>query len=148
MYKKILVASDGSKLAQSAVEHGAALAKAVGAKLVIVTVTETWSAFQIASGIETGQVDAIREFENAAKSTADNILSAAKEMASSLGADTEVRHVLDRPAAEGIIEAAELEDCDLIVMASQGRRGLGKVMLGSQTAEVLSTSKIPVLVLR
>ncbi|WP_223423898.1 universal stress protein [Tateyamaria pelophila] len=148
MYNKILVATDGSELAQSAVEHGAALARAVGASVLFVTVTETWSAFQIASGIETGQVDAVREFEEAAKTSAQNILNAAKEVAVKLGVQVETHHILDRPAAEGIIQAAELEDCDLIVMASHGRRGLGRVMLGSETAEVLATSKTPVLVLR
>ncbi|NND40925.1 MAG: universal stress protein, partial [Silicimonas sp.] len=54
----------------------------------------------------------------------------------------------DRHPAEGIIEKAELEDCDLIVMASHGRRGVQKMLLGSETAEVISFSEKPVLVLR
>jgi nucleotide-binding universal stress UspA family protein len=148
MYKRILVATDGSELAKMAVEHGTKLAKSVGAKVIIATVTETWSAFQVASGIEGGEVDAVQKFEAAAKEAAQSILDAAKSQADALGVDAETKHVLDRPAAEGIIELSELEDCDLIVMASHGRRGLGRMILGSQTAEVLAMSKKPVLVLR
>lgn len=148
MYKRILIATDGSDLANTAVEHGTKLAKSVGAKVIIATVTETWSAFQVASGIEGGEVDAVQKFEAAAKESAQSILDAAKSQADALGVEAETKHVLDRPAAEGIMELSELEDCDLIVMASHGRRGLGRMILGSQTAEVLAMSKKPVLVLR
>ena len=68
--------------------------------------------------------------------------------AAAVGVACETRHIRDKAPAEGIMETAQLEDCDLIVMASHGRRGLRKMMLGSQTAEVLTHSKTPVLVLR
>ncbi|WP_139115854.1 universal stress protein, partial [Xanthomonas translucens] len=57
-------------------------------------------------------------------------------------------HVLDRYAAEGIIDIATAHQCDLIVMTSHGRRGMSRVLLGSQTAEVLAHSHVPVLVIR
>ncbi len=56
--------------------------------------------------------------------------------------------MLDRYAAEGIIDIATAHQCDLIVMTSHGRRGMSRVLLGSQTAEVLAHSHVPVLVIR
>jgi nucleotide-binding universal stress UspA family protein len=148
MYEKILVATDGSEMAQKAVEHGVRLAKSVGAKIVFVTVTESWSALVIATDAEFGKIDTVNKFEASANGAAAKILDATKDYSAKLGMECETRHVRDRLPAEGIIEAAELEDCDLVIMASHGRRGLGKMMLGSQTAEVLAFSKKPVLVLR
>jgi Universal stress protein UspA and related nucleotide-binding proteins len=57
-------------------------------------------------------------------------------------------HVIERYAADAIVETAESQGCDLIVMASHGRRGLGRLLIGSQTNEVLIRSKVPVLVIR
>jgi nucleotide-binding universal stress UspA family protein len=72
----------------------------------------------------------------------------AGEQADSIGVVSKTRHVKERKPAEGIFDTAELEDCDLIVMASNGRRGLQKMLFGSQTSEVIALSKRPVLVLR
>ena len=148
MYKKILIATDGSQLAQAAIEHGVTLAKSVGSTVVFVTVTENWPVFEMASEVEAGHLGAVSRYEDAVRAAAEKILDEANACAVAQGVKAETRHVIDRPAAEGIIETSELEDCDLIVMASHGRRGLGQMMLGSQTAEVLSFSKKPVLVLR
>lgn len=147
MYKKILVATDGSELAQTAVEQGTCLAKALGAKIVFVTVTESWSSFVIASDVEFGKIDAVKKFEKSARDSAAKILEPAKSHAANLGVEVETLHIHDRAPAEGILEAADLKDCDLLIMASHGRRGIGKMMLGSQTSEVLALSKKPVLVL-
>lgn len=148
MYKKILVATDGSELAEAAVDHGIGLAKAVGAKLVFVTVTEMWSALGIASEIERGKLKAVDAYEEAAHAAAEKVLNAARDKAVQAGLAADTRHVRDERPAEGIMETAELEEADLIIMASHGRRGVNKVLLGSQTAEVLSFCKTPVLVLR
>lgn len=148
MYKRIMVATDGSDMAAKAVEHGVLLAKSVGAEVTFVTVTESWSAFVIASDVEYGKISAVEKFEASAKDAAGKILDAAKKVAAGHDVQCHTRHVHDRLPAEGIVETAELEECELIVMASHGRRGLSKMMLGSQTAEVLAISKIPVLVLR
>ena len=148
MYKKILIATDGSDLAHKAVEHGVNLAKAVGAKVCIVTVTESWSSFVIASGVEFGKTKTVKKFEALAEKGAEKILEGAKDYAETVGVKYKVRHIADRLPAEGILEAAEVEACDLIVMASHGRRGAAAKMLGSQTAEVLANSQKPVLVLR
>ena len=148
MYKKILIATDGSKFAEAAVIHGIELAKQLGSKPVIVTVTETWSAHQLAEKVKKGVSTAVQDYINSMKEMAQDILKDAKKVADAAGVDCETVHISDRFPAEGIIDAAEREGCDLIVMASHGRRGLGRMLMGSQTAEVLGFSKIPVLVLR
>ena len=148
MYQKILIATDGSELADVAVEHGVRLAESVGAKVVFLTVTELWSALRMSNEIEQGKLDAVKAYEDAESSTAEAILEGAAAKAAAIGVPSESLHVRDRRPAEGILDTAELEECDLIVMASHGRRGLGKMLLGSQTAEVLALSTRPVLVLR
>lgn len=148
MYRRILVATDGSELAGRAVDHGIDLARAVGAEVVFVTVTEMWSALEMAGDFEDGRLDAIDQFEATAADAAARLLAAAVVRASAAGVPSESRHIRDREPARGIMETAELEDCDLIVMASHGRRGIEKLLLGSATAEVLTFSKLPVLVLR
>ncbi len=148
MYKSILIATDGSDLADVAVEHGLRLAEAVGAAVVFVTVTELWSALHMSHEAAQGKLDAVKAYEDAEASSATTILENAAAKAAAIGVTSETRHVRDRAPAEGILDTAELEDCDLIVMASHGRRGLGRMLLGSQTAEVLAHAKKPVLVLR
>lgn len=148
MYKSILVATDGSELAGRAVCHGIGLAKTTGARLVFVTVTELWSALDMAGEFDDGDLDAIKRYEDAASRSAGDILRKCAELAEKEGVPSSTLHVADRDPADGILESAEKEDCDLIVMATHGRRGVRKALLGSQTAEVLSESKRPVLVLR
>jgi nucleotide-binding universal stress UspA family protein len=148
MYEKILIATDGSELANKAVAHGTKLAKAVDASVVIVTVTKTWSAFEMATNLEKGNPDPIKQFEASAEKSATEILTAAKVAAESAGVKFETVHVSNNAPAEGIMETAEKTGCDLIAIASHGRRGLDRMLLGSQTAEVLAFSKVPVLVIR
>lgn len=148
MYKRILIATDGSELAGKAVDHGIALAQAVGASVVFVTVTQMWSAMEIAHDFEKGEYDAIKAYEGAAARSAELILQACDEKAATRGVEAYLRHVADARPADGILQTAELEDCDLIVMATHGHRGIKKVMVGSQTAEVVAASRRPVLVLR
>lgn len=148
MYRVILIATDGSDLAGNALEHGLQLAKTVGAKVIVVTVTEPWSTLGMASEVNLGNLDAIQDFEEAATRSAKAILADCADKATSLGVTAETRHVNDRRPSEGILQIAEQEDCDLIIMASHGRQGVGRILLGSQTAEVLAHTKRPVLVLR
>ena len=148
MYSKILIATDGSPLAKKAVEHGLKLASSLEATAVIVTVTENWTTLDMSGGSEAWQQETIAAYEAAAKRSAQAILDEAAEFAASLGVACEGHHVSDRHPAEGIIEKAELVECDLIVMASHGRRGVRKMLLGSETSEVISSSDKPVLVLR
>jgi nucleotide-binding universal stress UspA family protein len=148
MYRKILAATDGSQSANKAVRHAAELAKTTSARLTIVNVTQMWSSLDIAHAAEAGARNPIGEYEAMAAKSAERILAAAKALATADGADCETLHVQDRAPAEGIIAAAKDKGCDLIVMGTHGRRGLERLLLGSQAVEVLSTSNVPVLVVR
>jgi len=148
MYRNILIATDGSDLASKAVDHGVMLAKGMGASVIFVTVTENWPAVAMGPEFSQGIFVPIENFEEMATKSAQKILAAAKTAAQGAGIECETLHVPDRAAAEGIIATANEKGCDLIVMASHGRRGLNRLVLGSQTTEVLAYSKVPVLVLR
>ena len=148
MYRNILIATDGSDLAGKAVEHGVRLAKEMGASITLVTVTEMWSVFEMAAEAGGGAPNPLEKFEEMAAKSAQEILAAAKTVAQDAAIDCETLHVRDQAPAEGIIATANEKGCDLIVMASHGRRGLDRILLGSQTTEVLAHSKVPVLVVR
>jgi nucleotide-binding universal stress UspA family protein len=148
VYRKILIATDGSGLADRALEHGLALASAVGAEVVLVTVTEMWSALEMSREAAKNILHAIETYERIEADRARSILAAAGERAGKAGIVFETRHVSDRRPSEGILDAAQETGCDLIVMATHGRRGVNRVLLGSQTNEVVTHSEVPVLVLR
>ena len=148
MYKRILIATDGSELATKAVEHALLLAKLAQAPVVVATVTEAWSSFDLAREARQGTQNPIAQYEEMANSTANRVLEKASQVAKSHGVSCELVHVRDRHPAEGILAAATEKGCDLIVMASHGRRGISRMLLGSQANEVLTHSKIPVLIVR
>ena len=148
MYRKILIATDGSELASKAVDHGVMLAKKFEASVIFVTVTEIWSAVEMMADSARGISNSVEKYEEMAAKSAQNVLAATKAVAHGAGIECETLHVRDRVPAEGIIAIANEKGCDLIVMASHGRRGLNRLMLGSQTAEVQVNSKVPMLVLR
>ena len=148
MYQRILIATDGSDLADKAVAHGIALAKELKVPICVVTVTEAWSAFQLAEMSQRGEANPIARYEEMAAAAAGNILGKAEQVAKAQGVACETLHVRDQHPAEGIIAAAKDKGCDLIVMASHGRRGLNRLLLGSQAYEVLTHSKVPALIVR
>lgn len=145
MYKHILIATDGSELAHKALVQGFALAKALGAKVTTVTVTEPWTA--VVPG-EMGMAFPIDEYEKGASENAANILAAVKKEADTAGIATDTVHMADQYPADGIIATAKEKGCDLIVMASHGRRGLSRLLIGSQANQVVIHSEVPVLVVR
>ncbi len=146
MYKHILIATDGSEVARKGVDHGLSLAKSVGARATIVMATERWPVYVGPEWIP-GPTE-MAEFEVRQKETATTVLADVKAAAGRLGVDAESVHVPDALPAEAIIATANERGCDLIVMASHGRRGLRRLLLGSQTSEVLLSSPVPVLVVR
>jgi nucleotide-binding universal stress UspA family protein len=146
MYKHILLTTDGSELAQKGVEQGLALAKALAAKVTAVAVSEPAAAMMMGEGAALALP--IDDYEKAASAGASRSLAAVSAAAAKAGVTCEVFHVKDQYPAEGIVEAAKARGCDLIVMASHGRRGLSKLLLGSQTTRVLAHSEVPVLVCR
>src|SRR4029079_17583806 len=145
MYDHILIATDGSDLAQRAVEQGLALAKTLGSRVTAVTVTEPWTA--AVSG-EWAVAFPVEDYEKAAAANAEKVLDAVQEAAMRLGVICDAVHVKDQYAAEGIVEEAKARSCDLIVMASHGRRGIAKFVLGSQATRVLAHSAVPLLICR
>jgi nucleotide-binding universal stress UspA family protein len=139
VYKHILIATDGSELAQKGVDQGLALARDLGSTVKVISVADT---YPLQSAIT-------REaWDEAQKSHANEALSAARAAALRLGVKVEVVFASDHSPAEAIVDTSRKLGCDLIVMASHGRRGVSRLLLGSQTAEVVHSSSIPVLVVR
>ena len=149
MYNHILITTDGSDLAQRGVDQGLSLAKALGSKVTVVVATERFpiQGATTSSGWVGSPVDYER-YDEGQKRFAGEILSAVKAEAGKLGGDANTVHVANAHPATAILEAAASYDCDLIVMASHGRRGISRMLMGSQTAEVLAHSHTPVLVVR
>lgn len=148
MYKHILIPTDGSEVAMKGVEQGLMLAKALQASATIVTVTELWSSYEIAIEARRHNPNPFESFKKQATETAKRVLDAAAAKANEVGINANTIHIPDMHAAEGIIQAATDNGCDLIVMSSHGRRGVRRFILGSQTAEVVTQTTIPVLVIR
>jgi nucleotide-binding universal stress UspA family protein len=145
MYKHILIATDGSDLAGKALAQGLSLAKALAAQVTIVTVTEPW-ATKVTG--EAAIAFPFSEYEKAMAVNATEILSKASAMATQAGVGCSTLHVTERHPVDGILETANARACDLIVMASHGRRGLAQLLLGSQARNVVAHSSIPVLICR
>ena len=145
MYRKILLPTDGSQLSAMAIAQGVALAKSTGAAVVGMTVSVPFHIF----ALDPMMVSDTREsYKKDCEALATKYLGAIKTTASAAGVPCEVKHVEAEHAYEGIIETAKTAGCDLIVMASHGRRGAAALVLGSETVKVLTHSKIPVLVCR
>jgi nucleotide-binding universal stress UspA family protein len=146
MYKHILIPTDASEVAQKGVDHGLSLAKSVGAKVTIVTVTERFPLYAGPDWIP-GPAE-IEAWDTRQTEWATKALAEVKAAADRLGVASETVHVSDAQPAEAILATATKGPCDLIVMASHGRRGIRRLLLGSQTSEVLVGSPVPVLVVR
>lgn len=146
MYQHILITTDGSEVAQRGLDQGLALAKGLGAKVTVLTVSERLPTY---AGLDGGLSGfAVDDYFTAQKENAEKVLAAAKTAAAQAGVDAETVFIENALPAEAILAAAKARGCDLIAMASHGRRGLGRLVLGSVTSEVLSHSPIPVLVVR
>jgi len=145
MYRNILIATDGSSLANRAVEHGLNLAKSVHAKVLILTVTERFHIF----ALEADQLEETSSsFGEHMRKQAERSLSEASAIARNLGVEATTLQMEDDAPYRAIIRMAEDHACDLIVMASHGRSGVSALLLGSETMKVLHHSTIPVLVVR
>lgn len=148
MYKRILIATDGSPLATRGLEKGLELASGLGAEVDILTVCEPWAVGMYdAMGWSAGYENTPEYLEDRRKQ-AMKILDPAVATAAAAGITANGLHVIDRYAADAIIETLEARRSDLVVMTSHGRRGLTRALLGSQTAEVLARAQVPVLVIR
>lgn len=145
MYKHILIPTDGSALSEVAVRQGVALAKSLGASMTAITVTPTFRTLAVEPMMIT---DTAEQYEKDCKALAVKYLGSAMAAATAAGVAYKGVHVIHDSPYEAIIEAAKKSQCDLIVMASHGRKGVAALVLGSETTKVLTHSKIPVLVCR
>ena len=148
MYKHILLPTDGSKLSDKAVEQGIAFAKAIGAKVTAVHVVPEFQMVADEGFVAPMSAQFKERFEKESRVHAKKVIDKVEKMAKT--ADVAFSGVIvssDFPHQQ-IIHTAQKSKCDLIMMASHGRRGLSGLLLGSETAKVLTHSKIPVLVVR
>ncbi|HUK07431.1 MAG TPA: universal stress protein [Stellaceae bacterium] len=145
MYKHILIPTDGSELSAKAAQHGIAFAKSIGAKITVLTTTEPFHVFSADPKMLT---DTAPVYHKHVEEFAAKTLDAVAKSAKAAGVPCDTVHLEEGLPYEGIIKVASAKNCDLIVMASHGRRGVSAIVLGSETLKVLTHSKIPVLVYR
>lgn len=147
MYKRILVATDGSKLSQNAVNHALSLADLTGAEVVALKVVPRYPQTYFEGGVALAATEVAR-IEKQWQAEAMEVVNAVK--AAGQLKEVKVKAVTAKSdlISEAIISTAKKQKCDLIVMASHGRRGIKRLLLGSETQQVLTHSHTPVLVLR
>jgi len=148
MFKHILLPTDGSKLASRAVVRGLGLAKSLGAKVTLLSVVPEFrmvadESFAVPMGVQFKE-----RYEKEAKVRALKMLTAIRQKAAKSEIQCDITVVASDLPYQQIIAVAKKRKCDLVVMASHGRRGLTGLLLGSETVKVLTHSKVPVLVVR
>ncbi len=145
MFKHLLMPTDGSALSQAAIERGMQLAKSLQAKVTGIYVMPQ---FHILAYQAEMVADTEPQFAADSQAHADQYLAAIGQAARGAGVACDTVAATSDHPFEAIIQAAQDKGCDLIVMASHGRRGVRGLLLGSETHKVLTHSKIPVLVFR
>lgn len=149
MYKHILVPTDGSALSDKAVEAAIKLAQLLGARITAFHAMEPYP-LQGAYAAEASGVAELQPeiFAERSEEYAQRVLDTFKQAASAANVECTTDYATSRSPSQAIVEKAREAKCDLIVMASHGRRGLEGFLLGSETQKVLTHSSIPVLVYR
>ena len=147
MFKHILVPTDGSALSESAVSRAVTFARASGARI---TFFYAQPDFPMPIYGEGALIDPTtpEQFSRSAAAEAQSILAKAKAIADADGVVAATDTVVNEVPYQAVIDAADRHGCDLIFMASHGRRGIAGFLLGSETQKVLTHSKTPVLVYR
>jgi len=145
MYQHILLPTDGSELSAKAVRDGIQLAKEIGARVTAVHITPPFYPSEMSPSALTAHA---QEHEAKSKESAKRALGAVEEAARAAGVPCATLHRVSDGPFEEIIQVANESGCDLIFMASHGRRGVKALLLGSETNKVLTHSRIPVLVTR
>jgi nucleotide-binding universal stress UspA family protein len=144
MFKKILVPTDGSDLATQAAVRAVPLAKMAGASLMVVYVQGVYPY----TGVGEANAAASQAFVAAGRAEGLRAVQRIAEVAKAQGIPFESLVVESDQVANGIVEAAQQSQAELIAMGSHGRSGMAKVMLGSVAAKVLALSPIPVLIFK
>ncbi|MDR2324337.1 MAG: universal stress protein [Acidovorax sp.] len=144
MFKHILVPVDGSETSMLSVAKAAGLAKAFGSEVTAVYVLDPYPFTGVGADFAYGQA----QYLSAATAEANTALEAVKKLMTEAGVEVKTMVGEGHAIHEGIVRVADSVGADLIVMGSHGRRGLEKLVLGSVAQRVLSTARIPVLVVR
>lgn len=147
MYQRILVATDGSTLSKKAVNSAIALAKLSGAELVALKVVPRYPQSYFEGGLALPASD-IAKVEKQWAEHGQAVVDAVAKSSAAKGLTVKAVTVKSDLVSEAIIATAKKHKCDLIVMASHGRKGVKRLLLGSETQQVLTHSHVPVLVLR
>ena len=145
MYQHILLPTDGSDLSDKAIPQGIELAKFIGARVTGIHVSSAYHAF---TADPLGVMDSADDYEADAREVGRLYLAVIEDAALAAGVPYEGVHVLHDHPHQAILDEAKRRECDLIVMASHGRRGLAALVLGSETHKVLAHGTIPTLVCR
>jgi len=147
MFKHILLPTDGSKLSGKAVKTGVEFARKTKARITVIHVVPEFKIL-VDEGITVLNPALKKRFEEEGRGRAQKMLDEVAAKARARGVRCSTVSVASDLPYQQIIATARKEKCDLIMMASHGRRGLSSLLLGSETAKVLTHSKVPVLVLR
>jgi nucleotide-binding universal stress UspA family protein len=145
MFKHILLPTDGSELSEAAIQKGIQFAKSINAEVTGFHVILPFHVFTIQTEM---LEDTKKQYESESKVHAEQFLGVIKKAAEKAGVRCDTDYVTSNHPYEMIIQAAEKKGCDLIMMASHGRRGVQGLLIGSETQKVLTHTKIPVLVFR
>jgi len=145
MFTHILLPTDGSKLSEAAIHKTVDFAKTIGAKVTGFHVIPQFHVFTYRTEV---LEDTREEFARDSRAHAEKYLAVIQQAAKNTGVPCETVFAVSDHPYESIIQAAKKRGCDLIAMASHGRKGVQGMVLGSETHKVLTHSQIPVLVYR
>ena len=148
MFKKILIPTDGSPLSAQAANKGVCFAREIGAEVVALYVTQPFAATVGFDGMAAAYAITDEDYDKTAAEQANKYVKSVLDRAETAGVTATGKVVSNFNVADGLVQAAEDYDCDLIFIGSHGRSGLSRLLLGSVTAKVLNLSPCAVLVYR
>lgn len=148
MFKKILIPTDGSPLSAQAANKGVCFAREIGAEVVALYVTQPFAATVGFDGMAAAYAITDEDYDKTANEQAQQYVKAVLDRAETAGVKATGKVVSNFNVADGLVQAAAEEGCDLIFIGSHGRSGLSRLLLGSVTIKVLSLAKTAVLVYR
>ena len=147
MFTRIMLATDGSKLSQKAVKSAIDMASKFNAELVAVKVIPRYVQTYFEGSFTVADID-VKSIEAQWAAGAQQVLDKISSSAAAKGVSVKTSVIKSDDISEGLVKAANKMKVDLIVMASHGRKGIKRLLLGSETQNVLTHSEVPVLVLR
>ncbi|MDO5668073.1 MAG: universal stress protein [Alcaligenaceae bacterium] len=148
MYKKILLPIDGSDISAQTANSGISFARQIGAEIVVLNITQPFSTLVGFDGVAASYAISDTDYEEAARKEAEEYLQPVMDRADTAGVKASSAIVSNYNVADGIVEAAKENNCDLIYIATHGRSGLSRLLLGSVTTKVIQLAPVSVLVYR